>query len=220
MKTLRPPKYTYLKDCIYYFSRAIPVDLRHHYSRRRVIKSLRTKSHNHAKISANNLSTKLEEYWFSLRLNEIEVPRGDLLVEGSIHDSYLPTINEVLEQYLDVKGKSKDQVFSRTARHNIGYLTNHVGIKTVDQYSTADAVALRDHLFKKGLQSTSLQRIFGAIKAILNFTILENGYDCKNPSTCRLHVLVVFDQLAPRAFCKLYWAASHRVIANTGRLVV
>ena len=110
MKTLRPPKYTYLKDCIYYFSRAIPVDLRHHYSRRRVIKSLRTKSHNHAKISANNLSTKLEEYWFSLRLNEIEVPRGDLLVEGSIHDSYLPTINEVLEKYRDVKGKSKDQM--------------------------------------------------------------------------------------------------------------
>jgi len=183
MKTLKPPRYTYLKQDIYYFTRAVPVDLRQHYARSRIIKSLRTKSHTQAKIASNHLSTKLEAYWFTLRLSEIDVPRGDLLVDASQLNSNLPTITEALDQYLQVKGREKDQSFARGARRNIGYLAAYVGSKSLDQYTTSDAAKLRDHLLEKGLQSTSLQRIFGSIKAILNFVINENGYDCKNPFT-------------------------------------
>lgn len=172
MKTLRPPRHTYLKQGVYYFSWSVLVDVRHHYSRLLIVKSLRTKSFVHAKLSANNLSTKLEEYWFTLRLSEIEVPRGDLLVEGATHDSNLPSITDALDQYLRVKGRAKDKVFARAAKRNIGYLTDHAGLKALDQYITADAVVFRDQLLEKGLKPTSIRRMFGVIKAVLNVVIL------------------------------------------------
>lgn len=132
-------------------------------------------------MAANQLSTKLDAYWFSLRLTEIDVPRSDLLIESGSNTSNLPTIIDALEQYLLVKGKTRSNTFSNGARRNIRCLTDHSGIRSLDQYRSSDAAALRDHLLEKGLQTTSLQRIFGSIKAIINFTILENGLECRNP---------------------------------------
>jgi len=55
-----------------------------------------------------------------------------------------------------------------------------LGSRPLDCYSTADAAEFRQWLVDKGLGNTSLQRIFGVVKAVVNFTIKEQGLDCKN----------------------------------------
>lgn len=182
MKTFKHPRYTYLKDNTYYFTRAIPHDLRQYYTRPRIVQSLRTKSVVQAKLASNSLSSKLDDYWLRLRLKEADVPGTGLLITPG-HESNLPTIEECLEQYLRIKGKNKSESFFQGARRNINYLTNILGIRPLDQYSSADAAKLREQLLAKGLSPTSLLRIFGGIKAVTNFVILENGFECHNPFT-------------------------------------
>ena len=62
------PKYTYVKDGVFYFCRVIPKDLEAHYSRPRFVKSLRTKSRQKASFAArHNCSTQNDKttpaYW-------------------------------------------------------------------------------------------------------------------------------------------------------------
>ena len=42
--TQKHPQHTYTKRDVYYFSRVIPSDLRNHYTKPRIIQSLKTKS--------------------------------------------------------------------------------------------------------------------------------------------------------------------------------
>ena len=44
MVELSNPKYTYTKRGVFYFSKKIPTDLRHHYKKPIITQSLRTKS--------------------------------------------------------------------------------------------------------------------------------------------------------------------------------
>jgi hypothetical protein len=74
MVTKRHPRYTFRKNGVYYFTRNVPKDLRHHYSRDRLVESLKTKSRDQAVLAAKVLSTRLDQYWFELRLNENDVP--------------------------------------------------------------------------------------------------------------------------------------------------
>ena len=59
------PRYTYTKRGIYYFYKDVPVDLRHHYTKLRIVKSLRTKSPIRAKHSAWRLVARCVHWrWF------------------------------------------------------------------------------------------------------------------------------------------------------------
>ena len=64
------PKYTYLKRGVYYFCKAVPVDLTHYYTKDRVVQSLRTKSRTKACHASLTLAIRLEDYWLSLRLKK------------------------------------------------------------------------------------------------------------------------------------------------------
>ena len=77
--TNKHPKYTFVKDDVYYFSKAIPNDLLHHYSKSRIVISLKTKSSYRAGTASRMLLAKLEDYWLGLRLKELEVPAAHLL---------------------------------------------------------------------------------------------------------------------------------------------
>ena len=107
------PKYTYLKRGVYYFCKAVPVDLIHYYRKGRVIQSLRTKSRPKARHVSMMLAAKLEDYWLNLRLKEAEVPAAHLLkvVSSQNLNSILPTIQDALELYLRVKGRNKRKPF-------------------------------------------------------------------------------------------------------------
>lgn len=61
--TQKHPQHTYTKRDIYYFSRVIPSDLKHHYSKPRIIERLKTKSENRAAVAAKTLSARLDDYW-------------------------------------------------------------------------------------------------------------------------------------------------------------
>ena len=182
MKTLKHPSYTYHKDGDHYFSEAIPQDLADYYARPRIIKSLRTKSAHRAKIASRSLSARLEDYWLGLRLQRVEVPAAHLLIVPRKQlDSQLPTIDEALEIYLAIKGQGKGKLFFSHAKRNISYLVSCLGSRPLDCYSTADAAKFRQWLIDKELSNTSLQRIFGVVKAVVNFSIKEQGLECKNP---------------------------------------
>jgi integrase len=181
MKTLKHPRYTFPKLGIYYFTRSVPDDLRHLYSRPRIVKSLRTKSRPEAKLAADALAAKLNDYWLGLRLTKADVPGQNLILDQAKTTSSLPTIEECLKQYLRVKGHNRPKTFFMGANRNIGYLVAHLGNRPLDDYNSADGSLLRDKLLSQGLGAASLQRVFGSVRAVVNFSIRENGLDCKNP---------------------------------------
>jgi hypothetical protein len=77
--TQKHPQHTYTKRDIYYFSRVIPSDLTHHYSKARIIQSLKSKSEHRASTASKMISTKLDDYWLGLRLKQADVPAAHLL---------------------------------------------------------------------------------------------------------------------------------------------
>ena len=181
MKTLKHPSYTYTKGGIYYFSKVVPQDLAALYAKPRIIKSLRTKSLSHARTASRSLLARLEDYWLGLRLQRTDVPAAHLLVVPKAQlDSVFPTIEDALELYLAVKGQSKGKLFFSHARRNISYVIACLGSRPLDCYSSADAATFRQWLIDKKLSNTSLARIFGVVKAVVNFSIKEQGLECKN----------------------------------------
>ena len=178
-KHFRYPKYTYLKDNTYYFSRSVPVDLRCFYTKPRIVQSLKTNSLLRAKTASKVFASKLDDYWLGLRLKSIEIPAAHLLVADG-NASSLPTIEESLEVYFGVKGVGRPKLFFTTAQRYIGYLIECLGNRSIDQYTSKDATVLREWLINKGLSNSSLQRVFSGIKAVINFVTLEHGLECQN----------------------------------------
>ena len=182
LKILKHPSYTYKKNNIYYFVRSIPKDLSSHYEKGKFVKSLRTKSRSQALKASQLLAAKLDEQWFRLRLINDPDPLISLRVAGAgVGESSCMSLTEALEQYVDTKGGSRDTLFVRAASRNCSYLRQAVGEKNLDCYTTKDAVAFRDWLKSRNLSGASIHRIFGSIKAILNFSIHENGFQFANP---------------------------------------
>ena len=175
----RYPKYTYLKDNNFYFSRSVPVDLRCFYTKPRIVQSLKTNSLLRAKTASKVFASKLDDYWLGLRLKSIEVPAAHLLVADG-NASSLPTIEESLEVYFEIKGVGRPKLFFTTAQRYIGYLTECLGNRSIEQYTSKDATVLREWLINKGLSNSSLQRVFSGIKAVINFVTLEHGLECQN----------------------------------------
>ena len=117
-----------------------------------------------------------------LRIKHNQSPASQLLVEAE-YKSDLPLISEILERYLDTKGHGKAELFFVHVKRNIGYVISALGNKSIDLYSKTDAIEFRNWLRKRGLQSSSIQRIFSSVKAILNFAINEFGYGFSNAFT-------------------------------------
>ena len=121
MKTLKNPSYTYRKRSVYYFSKAVPHDLADFYAKPRIVKSLRTKSHSHAKIASRSLSARLEDYWLGLRLQRADVPAAHLLDRSAraVRFKTTASIGDALEVYLAVKGQAKGKLFFSHAKRNM-----------------------------------------------------------------------------------------------------
>jgi hypothetical protein len=63
--------YIVLRNNVYYFSRRVPLDMECHYSSKRIVKSLKTRSKRIALRSSNQISFQLETYWSSIRVDQI-----------------------------------------------------------------------------------------------------------------------------------------------------
>jgi len=64
---------------MYYYSRTVSKDLTDYYITSNIVLSLRTKSLVQASVAAKPYSAKLEQYWFGLRLQNIDVPTLSLI---------------------------------------------------------------------------------------------------------------------------------------------
>ena len=63
--------YIFLRNSTYYFSRRIPLDMKGHYSSKRIVKSLKTRLRRVALRSSNHINFQLETYWSSIRVEQI-----------------------------------------------------------------------------------------------------------------------------------------------------
>ena len=111
------------------------------------------------------LSAKLDDYWLGLRLKQVDVPAAHFLVSGATVnlESKLPTIDDALETYLNETGRGKSDLFFSHTKRSIKYLTDCLGSRSLDQYTSADAAQLRDWFVLRGLAIASIKRNFGSI---------------------------------------------------------
>ena len=183
MVTKRHPRYTFRKNGVYYFTRSVPKDLRHHYSRDRLVESLKTKSRDQAALAAKVLATRLDQYWFELRLNENDVPLAHFLANSSksTKQQNLPTLNEALELYLKLKGNNRGKNFYIQTTRSVEYFIKATKKKSLADITTKDATKFRDWLVKKGLKMSSLHRYYSGVRSVINFIISESGIDIRNP---------------------------------------
>jgi len=175
------PSYVFLKGTTYYFNRHVPLDVMPYYKSDRVILCLKTSRKDQAIRAARSIAQRLEDYWMSLRLANIDVPALHLLRDRPLRVSQSPcmTLSEALELYLRLKGFNKGKVFRRGAERNIQSVVDVLSDRPLDEYSSSDA-AYRDYLLKKGLTTNSVKRSFATIRSVINLAIQEHGLECKN----------------------------------------
>jgi integrase len=169
------------RDNQFYYVRHIPSDLTHHYSVQRICFSLKTKSDSTAVRFSKSITQRLDDYWFGMRLKNMNVPAGDKIkLDGAINDDETPKISDALDLYLRLKGVGKDKVFFRTAKRNIRYVIKVLGNKSLKSYSSSDGGKFRDWLLEEGMSVNTVKRVFSSIRSIINIAISEYGLDCSN----------------------------------------
>ena len=173
------PPHTYRKDGVFYYYRRIPKDLLSRYDETRIVMSLRTKSIKAASRSAAAITSRLDEYWMSLRIADLQIP--SIISGPGHHDRHASLkLSEALEKYHALRGIGKDGLFFRASSRFVRYVIEDLGDRSVADYSSLDAAKYRDRLFGRGLSSSSVKRTFASIRSIVNFAIRENGLNCPN----------------------------------------
>ncbi len=174
--------YLYKKRGVYYFSKRVPCDVRSYYKSDRIVICLRTKSNVSAIRASKSLYQKLDDYWTSIRLTNMQIPAEYMLVSKPPvnSNSEAPLLSEALSTYLKLKGEGKNKLFVRTANRSIKYVIELLGDLPIDVYSSKDASKFRDYLLDRGLLISSVKRIFSSIRSIINLSITEEGINCIN----------------------------------------
>jgi hypothetical protein len=143
--------------------------------------SLRTKSVKAATHAAQSINQRLDDYWYGLRLQKMEVPALHLLIDDKADvEDKSPTLLDAVEMYLQLKDSKDSSTFIRAAKRNSRYVVEALGNRPITAYASSDAAAFRDHLFAKGLSLGSVKRIFGSVRSIINLVMLEYGIEGNN----------------------------------------
>jgi len=183
MVWVRSPVYFYKRNETFYFSRAIPSDLLHRFTKRKIEVSLRTKSEAKAAKSAAALSDRLERYWDSLRMEMIysrelglrEAPDARTTTSAK---SFSAT--DALALYHRLKGSEKTKLFFESSERSMRYLIDCLGHDDLAALEISDAGRFRDHLFDRGMSSSSVKRVFSSVRAVINLAIREQGLSINN----------------------------------------
>ena len=155
-------KHLWCRSGVYYFVRRIPVDVQQHYRSKRVSMSLRTRSLAAAVRAAKSMMQRLEDYWMSLRLKQLDVPALHLLIDN------------------EADAKHDSPTFVRASKRSARYVVEALGNRPITAYSSADAAAFRDHLIDRNLSMGSVKRIFASIRSIINLVMREHGIEGSN----------------------------------------
>ena len=183
MVWVRSPVYFYKRNDTYYFSRAVPSDLRHRFNKKKIEVSLRTKSEAKAAKSAAALSDRLERYWDSIRMEMIYSRElGITVVPHKPHNASTTdlSLSDALDLYQRLKGTGKSKLLFKVSNRSIRYLVECVGHDKITGLVPADAGRFRDSLFDRGMSSSSVKRVFSSVRAIMNLAIKEHGLAMTN----------------------------------------
>lgn len=168
-----------LKRGMYYFRRSVPVDLLPYFDKQRICVALRTKDKRVAKARAVQMSNQLQQEFDHLRwrntANTFSKYIGNNLSPDAKSDFIL--LSDACDLYADLKGKEKPRTFHQSLRRAVRYLIADCGDKPIDSYTREDANTYRDSLSKRGLSGNSVAKSISVIRAMLNFTCREKGYD-------------------------------------------
>ena len=186
MLATKSNSYTFQKDGVWYFSRRVPADLRRYYRTGRIAYSLRTKSIRDARVRAMSDASKLDRHWHILRISSEDLPGKHLLadaVQEPAAEASVDThsLKAAVAVYLRLKGNHRPTTFEVAVRRSCGYLIDCCGMKNLQDYLRSDATQFRDYLFAKGLNGSSVARIFGTVRAVINLAISEFGLSIINP---------------------------------------
>ena len=180
MRKKYAPEQVMNRDGVYYYVRHIPYDLSDYYNVNRLCFSLKTKSLKTAILASKSVSQRLEEYWFGLRLQDMDIPAIEVNIAGDALDSDSLLMSEACELYLSLKSNDKDKVFVRTAKRNTQYVTSLLGDRPISSYSSSEAAQFREWCLDKGMSVKTVKRVFSSVRAIVNLSIAEQGLDCSN----------------------------------------
>ena len=113
MVWVRSPVYFYKRNETFYFSRAVPSDLRHRLNKKKIEMSLLTKSETKAAKSDAALSNRLERYWDSPRMGMAysKEPGLTTLQPSQQASNDMFTMSDALALYYRLKGKGKTKFF-------------------------------------------------------------------------------------------------------------
>jgi integrase len=186
MLATKSNSYTFQKSGVWYFSRRVPADLRRYYRTGRIAYSLRTKSIRDARVRAMSDAAKLDRHWHILRISSEDLPGKHLLadaVQEPAAEASVDThsLKAAVAVYLRLKGNHRPTTFEAAVRRSCGYLIDCCGMKNLQDYLRSDATQFRDYLFAKGLNGSSVARIFGTVRAVINLAISEFGLSIINP---------------------------------------
>lgn len=188
-----PAPFTFVKQGVFYFSRRVPKALSHHYTSPKISYSLRTRSGVVAASRAMRAAQRLDEHWYHLRVMDTDLPGKHLLrlspeVPPKAAAADVPTVSddalklsEAVAIYLRLKGKDRAETFHRAAQRACGYVIDVCGDKDLNAFTKKDANAFRDSLLKRGLAGSSITRIIGTVRSVLNFAASEVGMTLSNP---------------------------------------
>ena len=170
----------YRKRGFYYFSRRVPKALLDDYPKSRIVLALKTRRYRDALRQSQILSKRLDDQWFHMQLDAMGLDNVQAKVFQPAKAT-APLMSEATVFYLKMKGDGKDLVFTRAAQRNANVVIEALGDKPINEYASSEAGKLRDVLLNKGLAVTSIKRMFGSIKAIINLAMAEHGIEGRNP---------------------------------------
>ena len=170
----------YRKRGFYYFCRRVPKALLEHYPKPRIVVALKTRQFRDALRQSQIISKRLDDQWFHMQLDAMGL---DNVQSKLLHPEKpsAPLMSEATSFYLRLKGDGKDKVFVRSAQRNAASVIEVLGDRPINDYASSEAGKLRDVLLDRGLAVTSIKRMFGSVKAIINLATAEHGIEGRNP---------------------------------------
>ena len=180
MSYIKQASYLHRRGAIYQYIRRVPCDIRPYYKKNQLYFILRTRSRTAANRISKSITQKLDEYWLGIRLQKIDIPKIAII---DLNNSCLkngPSLSQATQLYLNLKGAGKSKTFRQAAIRNSGYVIDLLGDRNIGDYSTADAGKFRSWLIERQLTVSSIRRVFGTIRSIINLGINEYGLSCSN----------------------------------------
>jgi hypothetical protein len=158
----------------------VPKALLEHYPKPRIVLALKTKQYRDALRQSQITSKRLDDQWFHMQLDAMGLDNVQAKLFQPVTPP-APLMSEATAFYLRLKGDGKDKVFVRAAQRNAASVIEVLGDRPINDYASSEAGKLRDALLDKGLAVTSIKRMFGSIKAIINLAMAEHGIEGRNP---------------------------------------